>query len=227
MTMGPIERELVQRYDAIHSNLVDRTRPRNQILIRQAELDQLRWDVFNLTAKVEKLTKKNKELKEDVVRYQQNRPNPIPLVKKLSPISTIKKDPSLKKIKEFIAVQQGISIDDLESPRRQEQIVFARQIIYYLAKTLTIQSFPAIGREFGNRDHSTVMTGYKKILQLRALDPILRDRLDWYQKELLGEHNGTPERSDVDGAVRRDNLPAAEGPQTTIGPTGTSLFCDG
>jgi hypothetical protein len=226
--MGPIERELVQRYDAIHSNLVDRTRPRNQILIRQAELDQLRWDVFNLKAKVEKLTKKNKELKEDLeiskAKNPKVYPKPLP---KLYPISTAKKYPTIKRIKELVAVQEGVSTDDLESPRRHNNIVFTRQIIYYLAKTLTIQSFPAIGREFGNRDHSTVMNGFRKISETSDADPVLKARLDWYRDELLGELNGTPERSDADGTIRRDNLPAAEGPQAAIGAITSSLFCDG
>ncbi len=228
--MGPIERELVQRYDSIHSNLVSRTRPRNQILIRQAELDQLRWDVFNLKAKCEKLTNKNKELTEDL-EYLRNKPQfrqkQLPPIKKLNTIFTGKKYPSLKEIIDLVSSKEGVSIMNMKSPRRQAHFCFARKIYYYLAKSLTPISFPAIGRELGGRDHSTVLYGSRSIKGLRECDPMLRERLDWYQNELSGEIHGTPERSDADGTIRRDNLPAAAGPQAAIGAITSGLFCDG
>lgn len=227
MNMGPIERELVQRYDAIHSNLVSHTRPRNQILIRQAELDQLRWDIFNAKAKIDKLTSENNTLKETAKRFRLSYPSTVKAIHKIPAISTDKKWPPLLRIIELVSAQEGIGIDEIKSPRKQDHLVFARQVIFYLAKTLTMLSFPAIARQIGGRDHSTVLHGYRKMLKQRELDRQLDARLNWYQETLLGELNGTPERSDVDGTVRRDNLPAAEGPQTAIGPTGTSLFCDG
>ncbi|HRY11446.1 MAG TPA: helix-turn-helix domain-containing protein, partial [Candidatus Nanopelagicales bacterium] len=57
----------------------------------------------------------------------------------------------------------GISVDDLEGPSRSKTLVAARQIAMYLCRELTDLSLPAIGAEFGNRDHTTVMHADRKI----------------------------------------------------------------
>ena len=44
-----------------------------------------------------------------------------------------------------------------------KDIAFPRQIAMYLCREVAGMSFPQIGADFGNRDHSTVMHGYNKI----------------------------------------------------------------
>lgn len=57
----------------------------------------------------------------------------------------------------------GITIEDLCSANRSRTIVNARHIAMYLCRELTDLSLPKIGREFGRRDHTTVMSADKKI----------------------------------------------------------------
>ena len=57
----------------------------------------------------------------------------------------------------------GITIDDLCSANRSRTIVNARHVAMYLCRELTDLSLPKIGREFGGRDHTTVMSADKKI----------------------------------------------------------------
>ena len=66
-------------------------------------------------------------------------------------------------IKETISKYFNIDKKDLESNKRSNDIAFPRQIAMYLCREVANMSFPKIGNEFGNRDHSTVMHGYKKI----------------------------------------------------------------
>ena len=66
-------------------------------------------------------------------------------------------------IKETIAKYFNIDKKDLESNKRSNDIAFPRQIAMYLCREVANMSFPKIGIEFGNRDHSTVMHGYSKI----------------------------------------------------------------
>lgn len=66
-------------------------------------------------------------------------------------------------IKETIAKYFNIDKKDLESNKRSNDIAFPRQIAMYLCREVANMSFPKIGNDFGNRDHSTVMHGYKKI----------------------------------------------------------------
>ena len=62
----------------------------------------------------------------------------------------------------------GITIDDLCSTNRSRTMVSARHIAMYLCRELTDLSLPKIGREFGGRDHTTVMSADKKIRTLMA-----------------------------------------------------------
>lgn len=77
-------------------------------------------------------------------------------------------DPASEEITSALIMAQtadyfGISIDDLCSANRARTIVHARHIGMYLCRELTDMSLPQIGREFGGRDHTTVMSADKKI----------------------------------------------------------------
>lgn len=65
---------------------------------------------------------------------------------------------------------EGVSVGDILSPRRFKSITLPRQVAMYLAKKLTGRSLPEIGRRFGGRDHTTIMSGVKKITRLLTID---------------------------------------------------------
>ncbi len=69
-------------------------------------------------------------------------------------------------ILETTAPTFGFSIDDLCGPSRRRPLVIARQIGMYLFRDLTDYSYPAIAKEFGGRDHTTVMHAVEKIPSL-------------------------------------------------------------
>jgi chromosomal replication initiator protein len=54
-------------------------------------------------------------------------------------------------------------VDELQAKIRTEKIAFARQMAMYLSRQLLGASLPKIGKEFGGRDHSTVIHACKKI----------------------------------------------------------------
>ncbi|WP_411567173.1 chromosomal replication initiator protein DnaA [Raineyella sp. LH-20] len=60
----------------------------------------------------------------------------------------------------------GLSVDELCSASRTQNIATARQIAMYLCRELTDLSLPKIGQQFGGRDHTTVMHAERKIRQL-------------------------------------------------------------
>ena len=60
----------------------------------------------------------------------------------------------------------GFSVEELCGPNRRRPLVTARQVSMYVFRELTDFSYPAIGREFGGRDHSTVMHAVDKIAGL-------------------------------------------------------------
>lgn len=66
-------------------------------------------------------------------------------------------------IQEIVAKYFSIDKKDLAGNKRSNDIAFPRQIAMYLCREVANMSFPQIGIDFGNRDHSTVMHAYKKI----------------------------------------------------------------
>ncbi len=66
-------------------------------------------------------------------------------------------------IKETVAKYFSINKNDLASEKRSNDIAFPRQIAMFLCRDVANMSFPQIGKDFGDRDHSTVMHAYNKI----------------------------------------------------------------
>lgn len=66
-------------------------------------------------------------------------------------------------IQETVAKYFSINKDDLAGNKRSNDVAFPRQIAMYLCREVANMSFPKIGEDFGNRDHSTVMHAYRKI----------------------------------------------------------------
>ena len=67
------------------------------------------------------------------------------------------------RIQKIVAEYFQISVEDIRSKKRSSNISFPRQIAMYLCRTMTSESFPKIGTEFGGKDHSTVMHSVEKI----------------------------------------------------------------
>jgi len=65
----------------------------------------------------------------------------------------------------------GVSLDDLLSPGRAVRITWPRQVAMYLSRELTGETLPAIGRAFGNRNHSTVLHACQRTRERIADDP--------------------------------------------------------
>ncbi len=66
-------------------------------------------------------------------------------------------------IQRAVCDQFHIKTDDLRSRSRQRDVVYPRQIAMYIARELTGLSLPKIGKEFGGRDHTTVMHAISKV----------------------------------------------------------------
>ena len=68
-----------------------------------------------------------------------------------------------KTILDATAKMFGFTLDELCGPNRRRPLVTARQIAMYVMRELTDFSYPAITREFGGRDHTTVIHAVEKI----------------------------------------------------------------
>ena len=80
-------------------------------------------------------------------------------------------------ILEEAAAQFGFTIEELKSKHRQRPLVTARQIAMYVMRELTELSYPNIAREFGGRDHTTVIHAVEKIGGLMSKDRQIYDQV--------------------------------------------------
>ena len=80
-------------------------------------------------------------------------------------------------ILEEAAAQFGFTVEELKSKHRQRPLVTARQIAMYTMRELTELSYPNIAREFGGRDHTTVIHAVEKIGALMSKDRQIYDQV--------------------------------------------------
>ena len=73
---------------------------------------------------------------------------------------------SIKRIQDLVAERFSLTLDELCGDKRSQNIVYPRQVAMYLSRELTDSSLPKIGKEFGGRDHTTVIHATTKISRL-------------------------------------------------------------
>ena len=81
-----------------------------------------------------------------------------------------------------------ISKNEMLSSRRSRYLVRPRQTAIYLTKILTSKSLPEIGREFSNRDHTTIIHSVKTIEKLKEKDPEMIENINKLKNQILYNH---------------------------------------
>lgn len=89
-----------------------------------------------------------------------------------------------KKIIEAVSLYYNISNDDLCGKCRKQEIVRPRQVAMYLLRQENSTSFPAIGHQFGGRDHTTAMHACEKITKLLEHDQELVQDITFIRERL-------------------------------------------
>ena len=93
---------------------------------------------------------------------------------------------TIEAIQRAVAEQFGMRVSDLKQKNNSRNVVVPRQIAMYLAKQMTEASLPEIGRQFGNKHHTTVMHSIAKIDEQRRADKDLHRTLNKLHDHLNG-----------------------------------------
>jgi chromosomal replication initiator protein len=91
---------------------------------------------------------------------------------------------SVQDIQRAVCGHFHLSNTELLSKDRHKSIAFARQVAMYLCRQRLKSSFPELGRAFGNRDHTTVMSAVRRVEALRKKDPQVNAHLDAIEQRL-------------------------------------------
>jgi chromosomal replication initiator protein len=88
------------------------------------------------------------------------------------------KNITIDQIKKLVSEQCAVKLGDINSPKRTQNIARARQLAMYFAKKYTNKSLPEIGKNFGGKDHTTVLHAVRKIEELKDTIPEIRENLE-------------------------------------------------
>lgn len=92
---------------------------------------------------------------------------------------------SVKKIQKVVADFYRVKTSLLSQANRQKDVAKARQVAMYLAKKLTDQSLPKIGREF-NKNHATVLYAARVVQELVDKDAVFAKEVKVLEEKVLG-----------------------------------------
>ena len=93
---------------------------------------------------------------------------------------------TVEDIQQRICEAFGLSMEDLVSTSRAAPVTWPRHVAMYLARELTDQTLPAIGRAFGGRNHTTVLHACKRTAERIATDREAFDTVRRLAEELGG-----------------------------------------
>jgi chromosomal replication initiator protein len=106
----------------------------------------------------------------------------------LAMVNPIKPDVgSVEDIQRAVCSHFSFSNAELLSKDRHKSLAFARQVAMYLCRQRLKCSFPELGRAFGNRDHTTVMSACRRVESLRKQDPEVNAHLQAIEHKLASE----------------------------------------
>ena len=84
---------------------------------------------------------------------------------------------TVKVVQQAVANHYHVELESMTSQGRSRKVTFPRQIAMYLVRELTNMSLPDIGRNFGGRDHSTVLHACKKVEKIQSTDLAIQKSL--------------------------------------------------
>lgn len=85
----------------------------------------------------------------------------------------------------IVAEHFNVSVSDIVSKKKSQEIVYPRQLIMYLCRTQTDIALSLIGKKLGNRDHTTVIYGYEKIQKEREENEKVRSDIEILKKKII------------------------------------------
>ncbi|MGC4090363.1 MAG: chromosomal replication initiator protein DnaA [Polyangiaceae bacterium] len=96
---------------------------------------------------------------------------------------------SVEDIQRAVCSHFRLSNSELLSKDRHKSVAFARQVAMYLCRQRLKCSFPELGRAFGNRDHTTVMSAVRRVEALRQRDPQVNAHLEAIEQKLAASED--------------------------------------
>jgi chromosomal replication initiator protein len=99
-------------------------------------------------------------------------------------VKSISREVSIDFIQKAVCEFYEVPVEKLKEKTRKRQVVQARQLSMYLAKTFTKNSLKVIGKHFGGRDHSTVIHSCQMVQNMMDIDPDFKKSVKELEKRI-------------------------------------------
>ncbi len=96
-----------------------------------------------------------------------------------------KKIVAMDDIQEAVCAQFHVKMSELKSRRRSKTLVHPRQIAMFLCRELTDASYPEIGRQFGGKDHTTIIHACRQVSKAKEADTAMHTTLETLKEHIL------------------------------------------
>ena len=130
--------------------------------IRQLEGAIIKINALSVVTGVSPTIAMARNVVEEIIDDEKNIPAPLTVERVINEVASI----------------YGISEEDIRSKKRSADISTARQIAIYVVHKITKLSYVEIGKEFGNRDHSTIVYAINKVKDIIVKDKGYRDTVE-------------------------------------------------
>ncbi|PCI30294.1 MAG: chromosomal replication initiator protein DnaA [SAR324 cluster bacterium] len=91
---------------------------------------------------------------------------------------------TIASIIQLVGDKFGVSVEDIMSNRREKEISKTRQLAMYVTREITGQTYPVIGKNFGGKNHTTVLQACKKMKELLEADPEIKQTITAILRQL-------------------------------------------
>ena len=169
--MGPVEAQLISHYDETRRKL--RGLPDPQFLPPISIAETPRIQVPSVSDRLNEVSDRLNEIESRLSAVEGQTRTAI----------SVKSNPdiSVEYIILTVCQHEQVRRNLLTGGRRTKDLCLVRHYIFYLAAKLTTKSLVTIGRRFGDRDHTTVLYGVRKLTAQRPFDLQLDARLNFYE----------------------------------------------
>jgi len=147
------------------------------IAIQERDMEIAREQILNLEVKISIQEAHIEVLEAQIVKLKE-----VPRAVNVIPLRRPSDRPHIGRILAAVALEYGISVDEIRGPWRSKFYMEPRWVAIWIARKRTLHSFPSIGEYIGGRDHTTCIHAYRKIeerlaMELAADDDTLAERI--------------------------------------------------
>ena len=92
--------------------------------------------------------------------------------------------PTMEIILKLVCEEMGVTVKEVKGRKRVASIATPRKVAVFLCRRHTDESFPALGRFFGDRDHTTILSAHQSVEEMLSLNHPIRTVIERIERRI-------------------------------------------